>query len=510
MVLWGGNGRDIYNTGGRYDPATDTWTPTATAAAPSARYKHTAVWTGDVMVVWGGEEIVSGSEHYLDSGGRYDPTADSWTPMSSANAPSARIDHTAVWTGSVMVVWGSSGDSTGGRYNPTTDSWASTSTTAAPSARSLHTALWTGDRVVVWGGRGLSAEQLNTGGRYDPATDTWTPTTLTAAPSARDRHTAVWTGSRMVVWGGFAGESGLDTGGRYDPVGDSWTPTSTTGAPAARYDHVAVGTANLVVVWGGGDFGSPMDTGGRYNPVADSWTPMSTIAAPTARAGHTAVWTGSELIVWGGNDISSGNIFNTGGVYGLAPTVDNDSDGTTVCQGDCDDANSSIHPGAPELCDGLDNNCSGQVDEDANGLDNDEDGVRNACDNCVFDANAAQSDFDHDNQGDLCDLDDGLIYVFFAERDYREWQSEAGYTNWNSYRGSLSVLRATGQYTQVPGSNPLAGRDCGVSTTAVFDPLVPSPGEVSFTLVTGVLGAVESSLGTDSAGIPRVNAHPCP
>lgn len=43
--------------------------------------------------------------------------------------------------------------------------------------------------------------------------------------------------------------------------------------------------------------------------------------------------------------------------------TDNDGDGWTVGDGDCDDTNADIHPGADEVCDGLDNNCDRTVDE---------------------------------------------------------------------------------------------------------------------------------------------------
>ena len=93
---------------------------------------------------------------------------------------------------------------TGGKYNPSTDSWTATSTTNAPAARDYHTAVWTGSEMIVWGGLGDSGD-ANTGGRYNPSTDSWTATSTTNAPSGRYLHTAVWTGNEMIVWGGTGG-----------------------------------------------------------------------------------------------------------------------------------------------------------------------------------------------------------------------------------------------------------------------------------------------------------------
>jgi hypothetical protein len=72
------------------------------------------------------------------------------------------------------------------------------------------------------------------------------------------------------------------------------------------------------------------------------------------------------------------------------------------------------------------------------------------------------------------------------------------------------VLRATGVYTQAPGSDPLAQRDCGLLNPADADATVPDVGQVAFWLVTGAIGGFEGSLGTDSAGVPRANSNPCP
>ena len=244
MIGWGGRDYpNFFNTGGTYDPAADTWTATITAAAPSARDLHTAVWTGSTMIVWGGRNIGTGD--VFNTGGIYDPAADTWTATSTAGTPIGRYYHTAVWTGSKMIVWGGrngAGDvfNTGGIYDPTTDIWTATSTAGAPTARQGHTVVWTGSKMIVWGGRNGAGDVFNIGGIYDPATDTWTATSTTGTPTGRFSHSAVWTGSKMIVWGGWDGAD-ISTGGIYDLVMNTWTATSAAGAPSGpRVPHGGV------------------------------------------------------------------------------------------------------------------------------------------------------------------------------------------------------------------------------------------------------------------------------
>ncbi len=296
MIVWGG---DYLNTGGRYDPLTDSWRSMTTAEAPSGRSGHVAVWTGDEMIVWGGNAPGTG----FVTGGRYDPAADAWTATSTVGAPSLRTDARAVWTGSAMVVWGGYAGggavlNTGARYDPSTDSWSPTSVFDAPFLGMRHVAVWTGTEMIVWGGFGSTAGAL-----YDPATDTWRPTSLLNAPVQRDQGVAVWTGTEMVVWGGSNG--GFNPGGgRYNPATDTWHPTSSAGAPVNRYDHIMVWTGSRVIVWGGSDFsssstrGTVLNSGALYDPVADAWTPTTQSGAPTFPIGDVAVWSGTRMIVW--------------------------------------------------------------------------------------------------------------------------------------------------------------------------------------------------------------------
>ena len=44
---------------------------------------------------------------------------------------------------------------------------------------------------------------------------------------------------------------------------------------------------------------------------------------------------------------------------------DDDGDGYAENEGDCDDADGSVHPGATDRCNGVDDDCDGDLDEDA-------------------------------------------------------------------------------------------------------------------------------------------------
>ena len=245
MIVWGGGGASgLFNTGGRYDPATDSWTATSTINAPDARNLHTTVWTGSQMIVWGGSP---GYPDGLNTGGRYNPGTDSWTATSTTSAPSARYYHTAVWTGSEMIVWGGldttlfMDTNTGGRYDPAADSWTATSTSHAPADRERHTAVWTGSKMIIWG-------PPTTGGRYDLGTDSWRPTNTTNAPTGRIFQTAVWTGSEMIVWGGYSYRDYVNTGGRYCAQSGATTPTPTPTAspsPTATFSPTPTATATF-------------------------------------------------------------------------------------------------------------------------------------------------------------------------------------------------------------------------------------------------------------------------
>jgi len=118
-------------------------------------------------------------------------------------------------------------------------------------------------------------------------------------------------------------------------------------------------------------------------------------------------------------------------------TEDTDGDGHTT--DDCSEGDAGVHPGADELCDGVDNDCDGEVDEgvlDTFFLDEDEDGFGGAAavEACTAPAGSTPTATDCDDADataypgatEVCDgvdnncdgaLDEGLAVDWFADAD---------------------------------------------------------------------------------------------
>ena len=290
---------------------------------------------GAVTILIDNIEASGGGTTYYNDGGVYDPSGNSWTAVATNNAPDSRSFHSAVWTDNVMLIWGGKTGTalkTGGVYDPNLNEWRTGfqldnlrngTHPSNPSVRSKHTAFWTGpgaeswrNKMIIWGGDGGGS----TGGIYDIAFDIWSPMTTTNAPAQRWGFAAVWTGEgsnsynkKIVVWGGYNGTVPLNDGATYDPSvanGGAWTALSAANAPSARMFHSGVWTGNKMFIWGGD---GTLQTGGAYDPVYSTWGPITTINAPAARLYHTGVWTGTEMIIWGGYD--GNTFFNSGGRY---------------------------------------------------------------------------------------------------------------------------------------------------------------------------------------------------
>ena len=335
--------------------AEGSWVPITLPADVTSIWGHTAIWTGTDMIVWGG--IKGDGTSYNNR--RYDPALDQWGFVSAAGAPSPRMGHTATWTGTEMIVWGGRGRNAtefyndGARYDPATDSWTPMSTIDAPTARNGHTAVWTGTEFIVWaGGRDQNARTL-TGGRYNPSTDTWTPMSTINAPARRFKHHAVFDGQRMIVWGGEVDEGGfpiwVSDGGVYDPASDVWTPLPTQNAPditksTAIPDSVVLAGNDMLVwsAWNGlvpspvtlvVEFATASDTR-RYDTAQEVW--VSVVDACDAKATPNAVWLNGRLLSWN-DDFTEGyaydeqrDVWHPITSYPGAPVID----GTVIAIGD--------------------------------------------------------------------------------------------------------------------------------------------------------------------------------
>ena len=158
MVVWGGfsaggSSGGWKNTGGVYNPTTDTWTATSLVNAPSARFKFGTTYGAGKVIIWSGYNVIAGGIYR--SGGMYDPVLNTWTATNLVGSAGARSYFIALWISTKMFVFGGENTATHIRYNdgylydPSNNSWTVISNVNQTDTRSGGSAVWTGTSVII-------------------------------------------------------------------------------------------------------------------------------------------------------------------------------------------------------------------------------------------------------------------------------------------------------------------------------------------------------------------------
>jgi len=321
VFIWGGvdeAGSEL-DTGALYDPVTDQWTPIAKDGhTPKPRALATAVWTGSVVLVWGGGDAAGTSDY--DAGARYDPAANSWTDM--APAPMARRAPVGVWTGTKALFWGGwdmAGAPIAGAayYDPGANAWTPATTEGGPGAVLHAASAWSGTHFYTYGGQPGGTGRFDKAFRLDPAADLWTA--LPNGPSARYGAFGNWDGSAFVAVNGRDGATPKDDGEYF--AGTNWAPIPKGGMPTNRFaphrrsgwtaavrDGVSLFVGGMAVT-----SATFVHNGGKYERALNQWTTVPAWPSAQDHEWGVGVWTGTELVVWGGR--SGGGLTDVGERY---------------------------------------------------------------------------------------------------------------------------------------------------------------------------------------------------
>ena len=202
---------------------------------------------------------------------------------------------------------------------------------------------------------------------------------------------SVWFNNKNSVGGAgspkleLLGSAYAANGGPVDP--STWEYYDTFGGTFTGTGDYAGALLNITQV--GPDFQMGYGANGKNaNHGGSAWFNVTVVYQPT---------TGPSLTPTSNGDFNMDFATTCAPAVEICDGIDNDGDGQidegfdvdadgwTTCAGDCDDNNPNTNPDCPDVCNGIDDNCDGQIDE---GFDVDGDGYT-VCDGDCDDTDAS-------------------------------------------------------------------------------------------------------------------------
>ncbi len=240
-----------------------------------------------------------------------------WTTQ--APLPQAVVGPAAVALGGAVYSfggWGANGTVANSyRYDPAANTW--TPIAPLPVPLGLGAAVTDGTYIYLVNGSTNVPTPVAALYRYDPVTDSYT--TLAAPPQATLTHAAVYLGGEIYRIGGQLASGGTDSVDVYDVAMDTWAPVDTAAAyPQAVWGLAAVGDGGYIYAAGG--FAPPftaLDKTYRYDPVANTWDDAAVSDLPSVRGVAASGVLGGQWILAGGTADES-SAFDTVVVLDLA------------------------------------------------------------------------------------------------------------------------------------------------------------------------------------------------
>ncbi len=258
------------------DTATGVWEErNGSLNSPSVRASHCLVYVSLLKkaILFGGEDRLTGDE--LNDIWEYDQVADVWTERHpSGDLPDPRSSASMVYVGDsgLLILFGgwlstkegdgSLASSLAGdtwAYDPTADSWTPMTTRGnGPAPRSEQAMAYdekTG-KVIMYGGV-TGKGDVNDTWAYDPATNVWTELhPMGDLPQPRRGHSMVFdrTSGKIVMFGGTVGYRGVNDTWTYDSAANQWTealPEGQLPPPRSNQAMASDSASGSVIMFGG-------------------------------------------------------------------------------------------------------------------------------------------------------------------------------------------------------------------------------------------------------------------